>query len=258
MKRKILNCLKNLEKSEEIKILYAVESGSRAWGFASQDSDYDIRFFYIHKPDWYLSILKKPDTIELVKDGILDIAGWDFRKTLLLFLKSNPPLFEWLRSPIVYLKQTNSIQEMQDISAIYFNNKSSMYHYLNMAKGNYREYLKGDTVWIKKYFYVLRPILACEWIKDKKSIPPIEFKVLFETQIKNKLIKIEIEKLLKMKVEGDELRKDNKIKIINDYIEDRFVFFEKYLKNILSPGTQGLQELDQLFRKILKDTWRKN
>ena len=104
MRQIILRELANLEKEHQVKILFACESGSRAWGFPSQDSDYDVRFIYLHPQDWYLSIEveRKRDVIELPISDDLDITGWDLRKALQLFKKTNPPLLEWLGSPIIY------------------------------------------------------------------------------------------------------------------------------------------------------------
>lgn len=102
MHSEIMNKLESIEQEHGIKILYAVESGSRGWGFASQDSDYDVRFLYIHPTDWYLSIEERKDHIEYPINDLLDINGWDIKKAFLLFKKSNPPLLEWLSSPIVY------------------------------------------------------------------------------------------------------------------------------------------------------------
>ena len=96
--------LLEIEKEKQVKILYAVESGSRAWGFESLDSDYDIRFIYAHNKNWYLNILPKKDVIEYPIVNDFDYSGWDLRKTMFLVNKSNPVLFEWLKSPIVYYK----------------------------------------------------------------------------------------------------------------------------------------------------------
>ena len=100
----IQRSIDEIEQSENVTVLYACESGSRAWGFHSQDSDYDVRFIYAHPPDWYLSVdlEKKRDVIERPILDDLDVSGWDLRKSLQLFRKSNPPLLEWLDSPIVY------------------------------------------------------------------------------------------------------------------------------------------------------------
>ena len=96
--------LSTIEKRENLTILLAVESGSRAWGFPSPDSDYDVRFFYIRPREYYLSLEKRRDVVELPFDDVLDISGWDFDKTLRLLRSSNPTLFEWVSSPIIYRK----------------------------------------------------------------------------------------------------------------------------------------------------------
>lgn len=161
MKEKIIARLNNVETEECVKILYACESGSRAWGFPSADSDFDVRFLYLHPKDWYLSIdlEQKRDVIERPISDQIDLSGWDLRKALWLFRKSNPPLLEWLGSPIVYWERYSTATQMRQLAETYYSPKACMYHYLHMARGNYREYLKGEHVWIKKYFYVLRPIL---------------------------------------------------------------------------------------------------
>src|SRR5689334_4705492 len=144
--------LSRIEASQDCRILLAVESGSRAWGFESSDSDYDVRFVYIRRPEWYLSVdldLRR-DVIERPISDLLDISGWDIRKTLRLFAKSNPPLLEWLSSPIVYVKRYQFPDALKALLPDYFSPVSSTYHYLHMAQGNYRDYLKGDTVWLKK------------------------------------------------------------------------------------------------------------
>ena len=105
MKSRILSHLREIETTENVRIVYACESGSRAWGFPSADSDYDVRFLYVHPLEWYLSVDVKRDVIERPLQGGLDISGWDLKKALQLFRKSNPPLLEWLGSPIVYLEQ---------------------------------------------------------------------------------------------------------------------------------------------------------
>ena len=166
MQDKIQTRLQDIEREEHVQIFYACEAGSRAWGFPSADSDYDVRFIYLHPRDWYLSVdlEYKRDVIERDIDGPLDVSGWDLRKALSLLLKGNPPLMEWLGSPIVYLERFTVADQMRDLMAQHYSPVASLYHYLHMARGNYRDYLKGPTVWVKKYFYVLRPLLAIRWI----------------------------------------------------------------------------------------------
>ncbi len=165
MKEIILQSLKQIETDFDVKVLYACESGSRAWGFPSKDSDFDVRFIYIHRPEWYLSIDQKRDVIELPINDLLDISGWELTKALRLFRKSNPPLMEWLGSGIEYYRAYSLFDRMTQLKEEAYLPKASIHHYLSMAKGNYREFLLGEQVKIKKYFYVLRPILATIWIE---------------------------------------------------------------------------------------------
>ena len=152
--------LNEIEAKERIRILHCVESGSRAWGFASPDSDYDVRFVYVRRTEDYLRLEKTRDVIEWQLDETLDINGWDLQKALRLLHKSNPTLFEWNNSPVVY-RTTEDWMKLSRVIDEFFLAKAGLYHYLSTAKKNYREYLKGETVKYKKYFYVLRPLLAC-------------------------------------------------------------------------------------------------
>ncbi len=165
----ILARLGDIEKEENVTIFYACESGSRAWGFPSEDSDYDVRFLYLRPRDWYLSIdvEEKRDVIERPISEMLDISGWDLRKALKLLRKSNPPLLEWLNSPTVYQQDFTITDKIKELVPEYYSPIACLHHYLHMAQGNYREYLKGEIVWVKKYFYVLRPLLAINWIEKE-------------------------------------------------------------------------------------------
>lgn len=254
MKNEIIKELKNIEIERNIKILYAVESGSRAWGFASTDSDWDVRFVYIHNSDWYLSIDEKKDCYDKILPNEIDLSGWELKKTLKLFKKSNPPLMEWLISPIVYHTASSFIDKLRELAQDYFNPKSCMYHYLHMATGNFRDYLKGDNVRIKKYFYVLRPILACSWIEENNTMPPMEFEKLVETQVKDPELRKEIDILLQRKMIGEELDIEPKISIINDFLSNQIEYFQNYLSQFdftLEPDTE---KLNKLFREILIET----
>ena len=175
IKEKIINEINKIEEEENIKIILAVESGSRAWGFESKDSDYDVRFIYVRPIEWYLRVFEGRDVLEYPINDELDICGWDLKKALQLFNKSNPPLLEWMKSGIVYKKSYTIIDKMEKIVDKTIFKKPLIYHYLHMARGNFREYLQGDMVKIKKYFYVLRPVLACIWIEKYNEIPPVEF-----------------------------------------------------------------------------------
>jgi uncharacterized protein len=264
MKEHIMQVIKQIEIDHEINILFACESGSRAWGFPSKDSDYDVRFIYIHKPDWYLSIDQKRDVIEIPKRDhlsipvheLLDVSGWELTKALRLFRKSNPPLLEWLRSSIIYYQSNSTIEKMNVIANQIFAPSSCVYHYLNMAKGNYRDYLQGQKVKIKKYFYVLRPILAAKWIEKYNDIPPIEFHQLIEDIIPSGELKNQILSLLNRKMAGEELALEPRINVINQFIEEEMKSLEEYAKGLETKVFDPTAQLDQLFRETLEETWK--
>lgn len=238
-----------------MKICLAVESGSRAWGFPSKDSDYDVRFIYVHKKDWYLSIDQKREVIELPINALLDINGWEIRKALKLFRKSNPPLMEWLHSGIVYYQAFSLVDKLKAIQNQVFLPQSALYHYLNMAKGNFRDYLRGDHVKIKKYFYVLRPVLACIWIERYNTVPPIEFQTLVEELLEEGQLKQEILMLLERKISGDELNLEPKVNAINDFLEKEINRLEEYAKTLKVSNEDMTPILDNLFRDILDEVW---
>lgn len=251
MRQQIIQEIANLEQELNIKILYAVESGSRAWGFASQNSDWDVRFIYVHSLDWYLSIDNKKDSYERILPNDIDLSGWELKKTLKLFRKSNPPLFEWLQSPIIYSEKESLATDLRNLAGTYFNPKSCLYHYLHMAEGNYRDYLKNEQVRIKKYFYVLRPILACHWVEHKKQMPPMEFEKLLDFAQLNPELKQEIDSLLERKMEGQELGLEPRIPILNEFLEAKIEYYQNYLKDYPAPHKPETKVLDELFRKTL-------
>lgn len=250
MKKLILEKLAEIEERENIKILHCVESGSRAWGFASPDSDYDVRFIYARPKEFYLRLDKTRDVIEWQLDETLDINGWDIQKALTLLHKSNPTLFEWNTSPIVY-KTTDEWQEIATVINRYFVAKSGLYHYLSTAKGNYREYLKSDMVRLKKYFYVLRPLLACKWILAEGTPPPMEFHILMEKYL-DEDIKLDVEKLLDLKMNTPEITTGKRFDRINDYLDNMIVEIEGIISTLSDDRTQSWNELNEIFLKVIK------
>lgn len=252
IKNNIESKLIQIEQDKNVEILLAVESGSRAWGFESLDSDYDVRFIYKHGFKWYLNILPKRDVIELPINDIYDYSGWDIRKTLWLLNKSNPVLLEWLHSPIVYKKDSRYFDLLYDASTKYFSPVSSIYHYLHMAKGNYREYLQGDIVKTKKYFYVLRPLLACMWIDKYDETPPVEFELLLKNVSDIKLLSA-INELLELKRNGAELGIGKAIPVINKYIQEQLDYFDGRVKGYSGKDKPSSEYLDNIFYSIIFD-----
>jgi predicted nucleotidyltransferase len=258
MQELILRHLSDIESEEQVRIFYACESGSRAWGFPSANSDYDVRFIYLHPKDWYLSIdlEQKRDVIERPITGMLDFSGWDLRKALKLLRKGNPPLMEWLGSPIIYREWFTVASQMRDLATSYYSPIASLYHYLHMAQGNYRGHLKGPIVWIKKYFYVLRPLLAIKWIERDLGVVPTEFAVLIDKVVDSPQLKEAIEKLVESKRRGEELDRGPRIAVISEFVESEIVrlenvqFEEKYVKPAGSTA-----EFNRVFRAALDEAW---
>ena len=159
----ILKKIKEVEEIRGVEVLLAVESGSRAWGFASPDSDYDIRFIYRHEKDWYLSPWDKDETIEFMTEDDLDGSGWDLRKTFHLLLKSNAALLSWFYSPVIYKENTKFTALFRPLANACFSSIAVSYHYLSMSK-KYLEACRSDEVKLKSYFYCLRTTLTGKWI----------------------------------------------------------------------------------------------
>lgn len=249
MRKVIVEELKEIEARENVRILHAVESGSRAWGFASPDSDYDVRFIYVRPREFYLKLERTRDVLEYPINDLLDINGWDLQKALRLLHRSNPSLFEWFKSPIIY-QQTAFSNEFTAMMEKYFLKKSGLYHYLNMANGNYREYLRGEQVKAKKYFYVLRPILACNWILRTNTPPPMLFSELVDAELPRELM-VPIRDLLRIKMEVPELKLIPRVNVINSYIESELPRICEEIKELSEEKLHGYDELNEMFLKYI-------
>lgn len=220
--------LDTIVTTEKIKILYACESGSRAWGFASPDSDYDVRFVYLPQVDHYLTVSTKDpdiptrnrDVFDPPVDGDWDLHGWDLRKALELIFKSNPTIFEWLQSPIVYREDSTWITQFRQLAQPFYSPMKAQYHYYAMASNNLKEHLQGDAVRYKKYLYVLRPLLCVQWLREGRGIPPMQFKDLVETLVTDTVVRNEIEALLEIKMRGSEAEYQSTRPILNTFIRD--------------------------------------
>ncbi len=245
--------LQEIEHRENVAIFYACESGSRAWGFPSANSDYDVRFLYVRPVEWYLSITDPRDVIEYPVSDQLDLSGWDIKKALRLFRKSNPPLFEWLGSPIVYKERFDIADKMRALAKEYYSPLACIHHYLHMAEGNYRQYLKGEEVWIKKYFYVLRPLLAIQWLEQGNGVAPTAFSVLVDKLLPSGSLRTAIEALIEKKRAGDELARGPRIPVLSDFIKCEL---ERLSKGILASSNKApVEKTDYVFRLSLQRIW---
>lgn len=249
MYSRIIKRLQEIEFENHISILYACESGSRAWGFPSADSDYDIRFIYVHPMDWYLTIQEKREVIDFPMEENLDFSGWDIRKTLGLFRRSNPPLLEWLGSPIVYQEKSNFACQLRELAKEYYSPASCIHHYMHMARGNYNDYVRGEDIRIKKYFYVLRPILVIKWIEQGCGVAPMAFSTLLERVILDPNLKAEINRLMKLKESGSEFDRGPQSALVNQFVESELRRIEaqsQHFENHAAP----FEILDEIFKTI--------
>jgi uncharacterized protein len=233
---------------EQITILYACESGSRAWGFPSPDSDYDVRFIYLRPLEWYLSIDDRPDMLDLPIDSLLDINGWDLRKALKLFKGSNSAIYEWIQSPIVYRSHGNLPAELLNLANSYYAARAGIHHYLNMTTNCDREHLQTDTVKLKKYFYALRPILAAKWIVEHRTFPPIVFDKLLPLISDRLDISTEINRLLTIKATANEATTIPASPILNDFIRSEIDNCEAAVK-LIPKHEVDTSALDRLFKQ---------
>lgn len=225
MIEEIQNALTQQSQSQNVTILYSCESGSRAWGFPSPDSDYDVRFIYAHPQDWYLSLFDERDVIEQPINDLLDISGWDFGKALQLLYKSNAPLIEWLHSPIVYTQDSEIINKLRELAVTSFQPLGVCHHYLGMAKKGWDVVSGQEQVKLKRYFYVLRALFCCEWIVKEKSIPPVQFSIILEKYYPTGDFRDAVDELLVKKSQSNESEKiiRSEYKTLLDVVDSRII-----------------------------------
>jgi len=267
MKEHIIEVLQQIEREYDVKVLYACESGSRAWGFPSIDSDYDVRFLYVHKKEWYLSIDQGRDVLEVPsKDSLsipvhplLDMSGWELTKALRLYRKSNPPFFEWLHSDLVYYEKYSTLETLLAIEQKVFAPLTCLYHYISMAKRNFRTYLLEEEVHHKKYFTVLRPLLAGKWIILNHTFPSIEFDVLVKELLPMGPVRQSIEELIARKKARKEhsFQLEPPIGLLNDYLQQEMEDMESLMKSMkASEKDTSTPLLNEIFRELLEQAWQ--
>lgn len=254
--KEIQDNLDTIEKKYNVKILLAVESGSRAWGFASPDSDYDVRFIYRHDMEEYLRIDPMKDVIEWQLDEVLDINGWDLKKALLAFGKGNPNVMEWANSPIIYRKAPEW-DALKETALLYFSEKSALCHYYGMANNTLNNFLTGEMIRYKKYFYALRPLLCCRWIERYHSVPPMEFeKLLTMFEEPDDVLTQElfdgIRELLERKADTEEKDLNPQMPVIIDFIREECLRQKQISDAAPDDHRRDYAELNAAFRSSLR------
>ena len=236
---------------ESVQILYACESGSRAWGFASPDSDYDVRFVYVRPVEQYLHLKHLRDVIERPAIDDLDVNGWDIYKACNLLRKSNPPLLEWLGSPIVYLEDSRTASVMREQAKEHYSLRACSEHYLSMARSNWTSYvLDRDQVIRKKYLYVLRPLTCVLWILKNETFPPTAFNdVISGIDLSESILEL-IDGLLEAKANSREMDEGETISPFNDFITDNLDALPRQV-SVLPTRSFPPDQLDGLITDIL-------
>ncbi|MCB1588328.1 MAG: nucleotidyltransferase domain-containing protein [Xanthomonadales bacterium] len=255
MRSAVTAALVQIQAQHEVRVLYAAESGSRAWGFASPDSDFDVRFIYVHRPDWYLRLDEPRDVIEAMLPGDLDLAGWDLRKTLRLYLRSNIALYEWLDSPIVYLEAGSLAQQLRDWLPRAFRAPAGYHHYLSTAQGIAHQHLQQPPIRLKKLFYALRPLLACRWIRATGAQPPTAFSQLCQADWVSDDERAMIAGLLAAKRETGESASSQVANDVLAWLRSELMLAEAGAGALAAEASLKIQDLNPAFLRWLQEAW---
>lgn len=244
----IRNKLDEIEYKENVKIIMAVESGSRAWGFASPDSDYDVRFIYVRKLPEYLSLYPARDVIEWQLDEVYDVSGWDLQKALRLMYDSNPALQEWCSSPIIY-RESELADPLRELAKECFLPKRALYHYYSMAYSNTKKYLSSDEVRLKKYFYVLRPLLAARWVVDHGTAAPMLFDDLVKAELPE-VLRPAVEELIDIKKNTPEIGNGARIPELDSFINEQLESIKEWADKA-ETRYNDKAKLEEFFRSVV-------
>lgn len=246
----ILRLLAHIEQEHDLRIVYACESGSRAWGFASGNSDFDIRFIFIRPATAYLRLRPPTDAFDLPADGDLDAGGWDIRKTAELMRRSNPPLLEWLDSPIVYRADGDISDALIRLRSIYFDPKKAAYHYLSMANSVFQSYLDDLEPKRKKYLYALRPLAAIRYIELHNAQPPTVMSQTLAAINWPAQAMAAITKLVEQKKAGEELGCGPRDPVLDEHIQQALAHGET-VAAALPINNVSTQQLDELIHQAI-------
>lgn len=263
--------LGQIEAQENVTILFAVESGSRAWGFPSPDSDNDVRFFYVRRLGDYLGLDDRRDTVERPIDGVWDLNGWDLRKALKLLVKGNATVAEWLSSPLIYREHGPFPYKLRDLIKRHASPEASARHYYGLAKTCFQAEIgnrptatelaemeatgatiKGmTTVNLKKYFYALRAAASIAWIDRYNEVPPMTLPALMSHDILPMDARDATRTLIAAKATMGELGHGKRIPYLDDFIQNRIAWVVERGLDKLPPNEEFTEEANQLLLEAL-------
>ena len=241
-----------IEREHKVRIPIAVESGSRAWGFASPDADYDCRFIYVRDRDSYLSVFDSRDTIEHALDAVFDVSGWDVRKVIQHLVKSNAVMLEWLSSSAVYRMDEKVRAELWALGEAFFNPLAACWHYLSMARNKLGEIEETETAKIKKYFYVLRPLACIRYIHTHGKIPHMRYQENLAATPLPAVVREEIERLLEEKKTAVEAYPLPRNRVLLDYFRSETAWAEEWLGTLRQDKNRDYEQANQTFRRVVE------
>ncbi|MFD2213225.1 nucleotidyltransferase domain-containing protein [Metabacillus endolithicus] len=250
MNKKILETLEKIEKEQNINILYACESGSRAWNMNTSFSDYDVRFIYKREMKWYLQLIEGKNTLEYSTKDNEEYVGWDIKKALQLLLKSNPTLLEWIHSPIIYHSHPSFRKEIRKLSKLSFSPVSVLHHYLSMAKRNHHSLFETNKSKTKLYLNVIKPIACCMWIVNHREFPEIGEKWIFEECSNDHVVLTEIERLIHCKKNDQH---DFRSEILDLYIHSSIENLDSVKKEFQALKTILHDPFNEFFIKSIQE-----
>ncbi len=250
---RIAETMAKVERDEGVTILFAAESGSRAWGFPSPDSDYDVRFIYVRPLDWYLALGQRRDVIEMPIADDLDVSGWDLQKALKLLLAGNPALMEWLRSPITYLERPETTA-VRDLAAKTKHRQAATYHYRCLARNQMKAYVLGkERVKLKKYLYCVRPAAALAWLRaNLHGGVPMDMPTILQGMTLPPSVTWEIDRLLEMKSVSSELGEGDRIPTIEAWVQQEIASARHLVPEAPAENTKLIAKAEEVFRNIVR------
>lgn len=251
MRKIIQDELKNIEIEERVRILYAVEAGSRAWGYHTDESDYDIRFIYIREVPAYLNLQETKDIIAKSTHDSLEFRGWDLSKALKLLGKSNPSLLEWLTNENVYTQHPD-IEKVRKLGDMTFSPNRCFIHYYHMTKRNMEKYLRDEPIGTKKWMTIVRPWLAYKWIMQYRTFPPNGINEMIVQLNMSVDIKSLITSMVVSRVKGKEVPH---LKHMEEYIKEDLLKVDGTLENLHSDDSIQWGKVNETFITILEDVW---
>jgi predicted nucleotidyltransferase len=245
-----------IAERERIDLLIAVESGSRAWGFPSPDSDYDCRFIYVRRRDAYLSLVPPRDVIELPSDAIFDVNGWDLGKALRLLLKGNAVVIEWLTSPFVYAGDAPFRDQMLALARQTARPAAIARHYLHLGERQRRTYFAdANAIALKKIFYALRPAVALRWLRlnPGAAVAPMHFPTLIAASDLPADVLAIVDDLLARKAVTSELGSGPLPAAIGRLVDEEFAIArDVWLDEAWRPEAATLAAADDFFRSWVR------